>query len=192
MLSQIQINNITVLVQSIRPVWDTRAIRPVIEDLSNAGLDITMITNAAVVTAADSMYRHPAAIRRVIDGIIQDGEIGDHAIEHNPITCDVCGRSQKMCLKAQQGQLKIFNDVRARHPSTGPIGCDPRHDFVPHVERPDTIMGDERRVLIEQLKRRFPKTSISDVLPYVPEDLLGDAVAGRATGDDQEAGESAP
>lgn len=54
------IGALVVLVQTIRPAWDTRAIRPVIEALAHR--DLADLTHAAIRTAQDPSCRKPAAI----------------------------------------------------------------------------------------------------------------------------------
>lgn len=53
---------LVVLVQSIRPTWDTRAIRPVLAKLVADGHDLADVAWAAVRTAQDQAMRRPAAI----------------------------------------------------------------------------------------------------------------------------------
>lgn len=50
------------LVQALRPEWDTRAIRPVLATLIAEGRDLADLIHAAIRTAQDPTMRRPAAI----------------------------------------------------------------------------------------------------------------------------------
>lgn len=53
---------LVVLVQTLRPAWDTRAIRPVLTKLHADGHDLADIAWSAICTAEDTAMRTPAAI----------------------------------------------------------------------------------------------------------------------------------
>jgi hypothetical protein len=169
MLVSLTEQEILILVNTIRafrPAWDTRAIRLAVESLSTLGLNASEVAGIGITAAQDHHYRTPTGMIFLAEQKTQAKKV-----DQDPrFSCDICGRNERTC-------RKLYSDD---------------HEFTRKRERPATIMGEDRKVMIEDLKRQYAKRTKSRDLPVVPQDRLGDAVAGRATADDQELGEGPP
>jgi len=182
-----EIAEIAETVLLIRPEWTKGG---TINALTQLPLSFDDALGHAIKVAQNPNARTPAALSVFTFDTEPDPVITGSRHGGSSVPCDICGCDEWGCQKAQENQTKIGNEVHDRHPGRQ-WPKDWRHDYAPRVLRPATIMGEERAVTIETLRRKLPKARpIPDHIPYVPPDLLGESVAGRATGDDQEAEES--
>jgi hypothetical protein len=95
MISREQTGALVALIRAIRPAWDSRAIRPVLEQLAD-GHDLAELAAAAIRTAEDPTMRTPTAI--TFDGDHwTTGSTTDNPAHHREPKCRVCGRTRTMC-----------------------------------------------------------------------------------------------
>lgn len=197
MITNTQISNIIILIQSLRTDWALQAIRPVIEELANAGLDVLTITNAAVRAASDQQWRKPTAILYLAQ---EDPEARhDHIRPESQVVCETCGKSERACRRAQENQIRLGNDVHDRHRGRE-WGDDPRHEFESHIEGETGEIPDHGSTIMNiRSMLALNRRTVIDREPWMPVDQLRegdyppntednvDQAFPRATGDDQEA-----
>jgi hypothetical protein len=121
MITREQIGALVVLVQAIRPAWDSRAIRPVLERLAPEH-DLAELAWAAIRTAEDPTKRTPAAIAWE----------GDHwrAMPSTGLTVTQrAERDEHLHLRAQEIAECRWCDHRGRLP--GDVMC--YHDEDPEI-----------------------------------------------------------
>ena len=128
MITREELGALTLLVQAIRPAWDTRAIRPVLDEIANRHAfngDLALLAWAAIRTAQNHDMRSPAAIAFDGDHWKPGNQTGPTAaqraetrreleIRYQEIDrcewCDPYGRLE--------GGVLLLPRHRPRHPST--------------------------------------------------------------------------
>jgi hypothetical protein len=80
--------------------------------------------------------------------------------------CDICGRTEMQCNKAQENTLRIANEVHARHPDRqwdmGRVDAT-RHEFT---------LAPEAAPIATTRRLTAPSTTRTDRAPWLPDDLL--------------------
>lgn len=84
--------------------------------------------------------------------------------------CDICGRNETQCQKAQQNAIRIGNGVHNRHPGRQWTNLD-RHDFTPFQGTPPK--GRKVDVAAAVPGRHVPERRV----PWLPEDLAEEVAA---------------